>query len=803
MENNVKKPSNEIRYKFYTTEKQIPWLISTDIKPLPNITDNYFNFVELPSTKQFDFINPFQARMVVNKDTYTYWKVERYVNNVKDKTYYFYTKRIISYIKNGFIIEVELDTYLTYTRDVINSIIANKRPVKINRGSITTNMLFDNDKTYFNTFLKSLKTLDTNVFNADDTYKNTRPFRLSGLDNYNQSTTKYPYVFDGYINISKSTKPVNYLEDLIHISAFYPLRPRQNGYGSIQIKQGNNNVIQHAKEYVNYIDNNNSTWLISADERKQINDILKKYIVLQDIITIDSPDSIVDLNKNMINSYFAVFRNIDGSIDCYPIIGKMKGKFNSPVCTTYTYPNVQDSSNYNKASTTNVYKGRIYCNYDSSITATLKNDWESIYNDYVKNIPSYYTNKSYIGIFRGIIPTGRNNKKMFFLSDNSTTSEMDIFNNGKRIQYQHYIPTRMVLKLNYEDVANMEFINDTGIGFEKFKICTAGKELLDDYIKLLQPICIGTSEIVPARYSFLGEKGEGKIEFSINMVLSFLDGFYLFLKSDLYNNASYAIGLGNTLPTKTEAYQQQLDIINQQKNAGVYSGIGNLIARPLNWFTGSFGSGLSASGLVRENTIHSSNIINDYSAGYGVSDDLIKDAPIFSASYGKSFSRGFSGSISGIGGFIGDSISLWNTVKQAEIARKNIGLGYLTSTTDDMLSAVVHNFVASNENNPTYIDSTFNTVAYIKEFDKATIDKYKNYYTMFGFNINEFLDSNYIHNVIQYATNSNSIGFFQLDRDWCLIYLNELTQSSKYNDMLVKDAIISDLTKGIRVKKYI
>lgn len=175
----------------------------------------------------------------------------------------------------------------------------------------------------------------------------------------------------------------------------------------------------------------------------------------------------------------------------------------------------------------------------------------------------------------------------------------------------------------------------------------------------------------------------------------------------------------------------------------------------------------------------------------------------FSATYGRNSSRGFSGSISGIGGFIGDSISLWNTVKQAEIARKNIGLGYLTSTTDDMLSAVVHNFVASNENNPTYIDSTFNTVAYIKEFDKATIDKYKNYYTMFGFNINEFLDSNYIHNVIQYATNSNSIGFFQLDRDWCLIYLNELTQSSKYNDMLVKDAIISDLTKGIRVKKYI
>lgn len=153
MENNIKQATNTIKYKFYSTEKPIPWLIyKNNIVPESSISDDWFNFVQLPTTKQFDFDDITTASIVAGKDTYTYWKVERYTNDVKDKTYYFYTNRVLKYLRNSFHLELKLDIYMTYTKNIFkDNILDNHDFIKINRGSISKSMLLDsNMRNFFN-----------------------------------------------------------------------------------------------------------------------------------------------------------------------------------------------------------------------------------------------------------------------------------------------------------------------------------------------------------------------------------------------------------------------------------------------------------------------------------------------------------------------------------------------------------------------------------------------------------------------------------------------------------------------------
>lgn len=794
---------NTITYRFYSTKKKIPWLLSGEnILPHLDIDDGYFNFVELPATKQFDFHSPFLAEIVADSEDYTYWKVERYTNGTKEKTFYFYTSRILTYLKNAYTLELTLDMYLTHTRNIIKKLAAKQGFIKVNRGSLSTTMLLDNNnEAYLPTYLKALKNLDSAIANGDDSYSQVRKFSFYGLkaDGVNVAN-RYPVSLDGLVvNGLKE----NFLGGLNPTLFTAGLSISDNiGWGSVQVKDKDGvDRMYYAKPYAKFITSTNTIWELKDTERKTISGFIEKHTKLLRVDRDDTLTPAIDLNKNMINGYFAVFRNIDGTIDCYPIIGKFKALIQLPVLPGETgLTAIQNSSNANTVSTTTIYNKRIYCNYESRKEFTLNNDWDSIYNAFIKNVPSYYTNKSYIGIYRGILPTGEENNKLYFQTEPSLSRErFKIFPNSPAVLCSFLYPIRLMIKLGYSDVANLEFVNDTGNKIEKFKICERGTDLITNYVNLLQPICIGNSEIIPARYCFLGEKANSStINFSIKMVSSFLDGFYVFLKSDLYNNATYAFSLGGTLPTKTESYQQQLEIINQQKNAGVWSSVGNLLARPINWFSGGFGGSKGGGWQYDSNTVAQlgGQVVVDDDGNRWQTGSSFYTSSATKKNRNKSLSGDFS--IGGLGGFIGDAINIWNTVKQSEIAKKNIGLGYLTSTSDDMLSAIVQNTVAEKNAYTSTISQGLFSTGYIKEFDSATRQKYINFYNWYGFNISEYVPTRYINEIDLYVREGNT-GFFQIDKDWALMNLSEL---SDYTDNVVKTNIVNQLSNGIRMKKF-
>lgn len=794
LKNKQEKQTDLFKYKFFATNKQIPWFLGgEDLKPTPDIQDTYFNFTQLPDKLQFNFINQFQATIIVNDDSLTFWKIERYKNGVKDKTFYFKTNRVIKYVKNGFELELSLDTYLTYTKNIINNLKGANKLVKVNRGLLTSNLLSDFNNPYHQSYLKALKNIDDNVLNGDDSYSTIKPFRFDGL-NVGKASNTYPIyssggVIDGGLfNMFKFPKYIDAIN-------FKPQLDGTGGYGSVQKNNDGIYSIHFAKKWFGLQNPTNPKLLLSQSEQEEISKFLNKETAIKSVSSGDGYTSWEEANRNLMSSYFAVFRNINGTIDCYPLIGKLKAKYQVPVYPEgiTRFPSASENSQVVHST---IFTGRFYVGYDTVVDGELYNDWESIYNDYIKNVPAWYTAKSYIGIYRGIIPTGSGKNRLQFemkdVENFNNTAYFDIYNDGNRVKYRFAKPHRILIKLNYEEVLNIDLDNDIdGKATKKFLLSSASTNLIDNYVKLLQPICYGSTEIIPAKYSFLATKTGDELNFSIPFLGSFLDGFYLFLKSGTYNGAVYGLSLGGTLPTKTETYQQQLDIINQQKNAGVASAVGNIFARPLNWLSGGFGAS-STVGKIRQDGLLDDfdNMVID---GFGINKlDWMSGDRI-----GKN-SRNFGASIGGVGGFIGDGISIWNTIASSKLARRNIGIGYLTSSSDDLLSAIVQNSFISNVNFKP-LDTGIFSVCFKKEFDKPTFDKYVNYFHLYGFNLNEIVPSSYINEVINYVKSENKIGFFQIDKDWCLTNIEELVS---LNDNDVRSAVISDLSIGIRMKKY-
>lgn len=812
MENNVKQATNEIRYKFYSTEKTIPWLINQNtVVPEPNISDDWFNFVQLPTTKQFDFDDMLTATIVVGKDTYTYWKVERYVNNVKDKTYYFYTNTILKLLRNSFHIELKLDVYMTYTRNIFKDNVLNHHDfIKINRGSISKSMLMDNDMR--NYLIPCMNQLDDNVLNGNDTYSRIDLFRFTDIDKNGNALNKFP------INTNKLT--INYKypilkttgDSLFNFSSFrHNIGPDQWSYtkGAIQYYDEDSKTTKLACNFTwletNFADNQRN-WKLTDAQRKEIIDKYAKLFKLNSI----NPDNVDEYNKNVMNGYYAVFRNLLGDIDCYPLLGKINANIEIPfwvksngLISTATFPTAAESD---KVVTNKYFWNRIYADNHSD-DFVLNNDWDSIYNDLIKNIVNTdaYSNKSFIGIYRGVVPTGKHNNICFDVDGKNYRTGNATIGNLDPVVGEWNIPKRMFYRISYNDFFTFTFGNDELIsGFKRFALDkNVNNDLINNsFVELLQPITIGTTEIIPARYLFNINSNE--LKYTIPFTGTFLDSFQLFLRNGMYNHPSYSISLGGTLPTKNEDYENQIKIIEQQKNAGVYSTIGNMFARPL-----SLLGGFSTSKDVLSGTdttafgLASASYIQVRSKVHGNKKIPVPEAIDFTKDDVRKRTSYSFGGFGGIGGFIGDGLSIWNTVKQSNLAKRNVGPGYITSMTDDLLNAVVHydNVLDISENDKNLIKQGWFGIGFRKIFNQATKMSYKFHYDNFGFPIDSFVSKDYfkhLFNVLETGDDKTVI-YVSFDYDWINTSLNSL---SVYNDNLVKSLIKEQLSSGIRIKKF-
>ena len=103
--NSVDKPTKD--YFKYTMDRAI-W------KDLGNITPN--------------FINQFNGSITVDKDTYTYLKL---VNTDTRETKYFFIDSVSRVLANGFVVDITLDIFTTYTLNLYNELEG--KPIKVNR----------------------------------------------------------------------------------------------------------------------------------------------------------------------------------------------------------------------------------------------------------------------------------------------------------------------------------------------------------------------------------------------------------------------------------------------------------------------------------------------------------------------------------------------------------------------------------------------------------------------------------------------------------------------------------------------
>lgn len=816
MENNVKQATNEIKYKFYVTEKQIPWLIHrNNIVPEIDIPDSWFNFVQLPTTKQFDFDDMTTATIVVGKDTYTYWKVERYINNVKDKTYYFYTDTVLKLLRNAFHIELKLDVYMTYTRHILKeNVLNNYEYIKINRGSISKSMLLDREMR--KTLLDNIRNIDNNVLNGADVYSNIQLFRFSDVDENGKSLNQFP-IKTSKISLNYNKAAIGYLnqDSILNYASFrHDIKPNVHENftkGGIQYFDTKSKSYKLICNY-NWLvyKNNVGNWAFTDAERA---DVIRNYMKMFELVDINPIDN-VEYQQNVMNGYYAVFRNLLGDIDCYPILGKFNADVNVPfwpkskgLTSEISFPTANES---NEVVTSKYLWNRVYWEPGlHSVTFKMNNDWDSIYNDLVKNIVNtdVYSNKSFIGIYRGVVPTGKHNNICFDIEPRNYQTGNVRFGNMESVVGEWNIPRRLFYRISYNDFFTFTFGNDELIsGFKKFALDkNATNDLINDsFIELLQPISIGTTEIIPARYIFNIDNNE--LKYTIPFTGTFLDSFQLFLRNGMYNHASYSISLGSTLPTKNEDYENQIKIIEQQKNAGVYSSIGNMIARPISWL-GGFNFSRSWETILGTDKRGYAEAYNNYQiakyTGHKTGRKPNQSDFHFSEyrhDIGSSYSLG---NISNAGGFIGDAINIDFTIRQSETAKRNVGPGYLTSMTEDLLNAVVHydNVLDVTDYEKNFINKGWFGIGFKKIFNQSTKMSYKFHYDNFGFPIDSFVHKDYfkhLYNTLKTGDSKTTI-YVSFDNDWLNTTLDNLTV---YNDNLVKSLIVGQLSSGIRMKKF-
>lgn len=776
--------------------------------PQPDISDSFFDFIEMKG-KQLNFIDQFTATIVVNSDNCTYWKIERYVDNKLDKTMYFYTERQLGIIRNGFIYELTLDMYMTYTRTVLLDIKNKKLNPIVQRGSLL-NEHFKNDN-FINQpqVFKALKEPEQNVLGGNDSYSGAEQFHLLAEGTKgNYSDSFFPFKVTDLVYYGTKSLP-----DMF--SWFYKASDNNKfqsstRYGLWGSKLYKNNVLQTDYSFAVNWTRDGNRWvldrIVNEDKKNKFFDLLKQSYSIESVEKVDN-DNWDEINRNMLNGYFAVFVHPDGYIDAYPLIGKFTARINTPY---YNIENVKQVTQLNGTLD-------VVWNLDerASVKTLFHNDYPSIQKDLInlENNPEGYTVKSYLGIYRWIYPLGDKAQVMFSFSGDGKSHEVvtENINGGTKKVGTFAVLKRFFYRFNYNDAIGFNLINGKNlVNPDKFMLFdgSSSTSFTRQYIDLLQPIVLGGNEIIPAKYSFLAKKNNNQWTFSIPMTTAFTSGFKLYCKTFLYNNPTLITDLGGTLPTANGEYFQTLRQIELQKNAGVASAMGNLFARPINWLSGGFNLGNTfgvASGNYNSTAENSQwkNRAKRVGRFNKYPDKITKSNTIGNSinSVGnESYESSFGATVGGLGGFISDAINIDKAIKQAEVAKKNIGIGYMSTTDTDMYNAINHNAfildITKNEDNYPLKKGIFST-AYRKLFDQATIDKYLFYYDYWGFPFDDYLGGEYINILLNSTTNNPR--FVSFDRNWCLTKLNIL---STFNDNDIRGGIIDQLVSGLRIGRY-
>lgn len=117
-------------YAYITESDKIFWTKNSVDKPTYEYFVNLMRSVEWKDLGNItpNFINQFNGNIVVDKETYTYLKL---INTETNKTTYYSIDRVNKILNKGFVIDITLDVFTTYTLDFYTHL--DDKPIKVNR----------------------------------------------------------------------------------------------------------------------------------------------------------------------------------------------------------------------------------------------------------------------------------------------------------------------------------------------------------------------------------------------------------------------------------------------------------------------------------------------------------------------------------------------------------------------------------------------------------------------------------------------------------------------------------------------